>query len=47
LGCEQGQGYYFSRPVDNDSASALIETMGAIVGPGPLVLPGRRLRKKK
>jgi EAL domain-containing protein (putative c-di-GMP-specific phosphodiesterase class I) len=47
LGCEQGQGYYFSVPVDHENASALIETMGAIVGPGPLVVPGRRLRKKK
>ncbi len=31
LGCEQGQGFYFSVPVDNEKASALIETMGAIV----------------
>jgi EAL domain-containing protein (putative c-di-GMP-specific phosphodiesterase class I) len=26
LGCEYGQGYYFSRPVDAETASDLIET---------------------
>ena len=48
LGCEQGQGYYFSVPVDHQGASLLIENMGSILAPGPLTVPaGRRVRAVK
>jgi Amt family ammonium transporter len=30
LGCEQVQGYYFSRPVANEAAAALVERSGAM-----------------
>jgi EAL domain-containing protein (putative c-di-GMP-specific phosphodiesterase class I) len=49
LGCEQGQGYYFSVPVDHKGASLLIESMGSIESPGPLIVPAgaRRVRNTK
>ena len=38
LGCENGQGYYFSKPVNNDGAERIIgETYASLISPaGPL-----------
>jgi diguanylate cyclase (GGDEF)-like protein len=50
LGCEQGQGYYFSVPVDHKGAAMLIENMESIESPGPLIIPAagaRRVRSAK
>src|ERR687898_2695567 len=34
LGCENGQGYYFSKPVNSDGAERIIaETYGALTSP--------------
>ncbi|HSE40971.1 MAG TPA: EAL domain-containing protein [Acidobacteriota bacterium] len=50
LGCEQGQGFYFSVPVDHKGAAMLIENMESIESPGPLIIPAggaRRVRSAK
>ena len=34
LGCENGQGYFFSKPVNSDGAEKIIaETYGALTSP--------------
>jgi EAL domain-containing protein (putative c-di-GMP-specific phosphodiesterase class I) len=38
LGCENGQGYFFSKPVNSDGAEKIIaETYGALTSPARAV----------
>jgi EAL domain-containing protein (putative c-di-GMP-specific phosphodiesterase class I) len=40
-GCDQGQGYYFARPLPAEGAAALLCAADRTPGPGAPVPPGR------